>query len=180
MPIQSKVVLPGWESAIPGVFSRVIGVNINTQTCVVTLKIRDWATKNAAQKILTKKEDPLPDPDFDPNDPVHVAQWEAAGSPDPKALDVHGNKWKPSLGLVSVSYFWDGEKTAQPYLQEREIILSHELALAVATHSVAGDTPKPPADALESMTAQLYLAAMATGKFEEPEAVSGLDPKVPD
>lgn len=175
MPIQSKVKIPGFKSAISGVFSRVIEATINTQTGQTTLKIRDWADAEAGQKVLDKFEVPIPDPEFDPANPRHVEIWEAAGKPDLEKLDAHGDKWKPTLGLSRTEYRWDGEKTVEKPLQDREIALPLELSLAVAAQALEGDTPREPANALEAMTAQLYLAAMATGKFDEPVAVAGLD-----
>ena len=179
MPIQSKVKIEGFKSPIPGVFSRVIGANINTQTGQTILKIRDWADAEAGQKVLDKFETPIPDPAYDSKNPRHVEIWEAAGRPSLTALDAHGEKWRPTLGLTQVEYKWDGEKTAEKPLQDREIVLPIELSLAVAAQALEGATPREPANALEAMTAQLYLAAMATGKFEEPVSVAGLEPLQP-
>lgn len=178
MPIQSKVKIAGFKSPIPGVFSRVVEAKIDTQSGLTTLKIRDWADAEAGQKVLSRIETPIPDPAYDSKNARHKEIWEAAGRPSLTTLDAHGEKWKPSLGLKSVEYRWEG-KTAEAPLQDREIVLPLALSLAVAAQALEGDTPREPANALEAMTAQLYLAAMATGKFEEPVAVAGLAPIQP-
>lgn len=36
-------------------------------------------------------------PDYDPENPAHLAQYVAAGSPDLSELDADGNPWRPTI-----------------------------------------------------------------------------------
>ena len=36
-------------------------------------------------------------PDYDPQNPKHLAQYKAAGSPGLSELDAHGNPWHPTV-----------------------------------------------------------------------------------
>lgn len=36
-------------------------------------------------------------PDYDPQNPKHLAQYKAAGSPDLSELDADGNPWRPTV-----------------------------------------------------------------------------------
>lgn len=163
MAIKSNLSFRGLQ--ITGAYSRVVGAEIDTQVGATTIKIRDWASKEAAAKILDEVRTPLPAPDYDPANPVHIAQWEAAGSPDLAALDAHGEPWRPTVAEYSVEYRWDGSKTAEPALAERTISLPGELAEAVAQLAVPGGAKA------DNLASQLYRAAMASGDFVAAEAV---------
>jgi len=126
--------------------------------------VKDWEDKEAAQKVLSKRSVGVA---FDPKNEAHVAQYEAAGSPDLSELDAHGNPWR----ATELEEYWDGNQTVKPPFQTREIELPLALALAVANKSVPGTPLDQPKNPLDEMTAQLYLALIQVGVGENMKSV---------
>lgn len=153
----------GLSVPVPGAYNRFQKAIIDAYYGT-SLHFKVYKDAASAVRVLDKRSVGAV---YDPNNPDHVAQYEAAGSPDLNELDAHGNPWQPT---VSKEY-WDGQKCVGEALQEREIKLPSEIALAFAAHALVGDLPKVPASALEALTAQAYLAALATGEFVDAVAV---------
>lgn len=153
----------GLQVPVVGAYSRFQRAVIDAFSGT-SLFFKDYKDAASAKRILDKRSVGAV---YDPNNPDHVAQYEAAGSPDFKELDAHGNPWQPTI----LEEYWDGQKCVGEALQEREIKLPSEIALAFAAHALVGDLPKVPAGALEALTAQAYLAALATGEFVDAVAV---------
>lgn len=165
MAIESKATLNfrGLLVPVEGAYSRFVRAVIDS-FYGTKLVFRDYKNSLDAQRKLSRRTVAAT---YDPNNPDHVAQYEAAGSPDLSELDAHGNPW---MATGSEEY-WDGEQTEGEMLQEREVQLSSEIALAFAAQALTGPIPQQPKDALEALTAQAYLAAIATGEFPEAKAV---------
>jgi hypothetical protein len=162
MAIESKATLDfkGLKVEVTGAYSRFVRAVVDA-FYGTKLIFRD---KEAAKKKLSKRSIGVT---YDPENPDHVAQYEAAGSPDLSELDAHGNPWR----ATETEEYWDGKSTDGELLQEREVQLSSEIALAFAAQALTGPLPQQPKDALEALTAQAYLAAIATGEFPEAKAV---------
>jgi hypothetical protein len=165
LAIESKATLDfkGIKVDVVGAYSRftraIIDVFSGTK-----LVFRDYKDKDAATRKMSKRSIGV---DYDQANPDHVAQYEAAGSPDLSELDANGKPWR----ATEIEEYWDGNQTEGELLQEREVQLSSEIALAFAAQALTGTLPQQPKDALEMLTAQAYLAAIATGEFPEAKAV---------
>ena len=167
MAIESKATLDfkGIKVEVPGAYSRFTRAIIDAHSGT-KLVFRDYKDKAAATRKMSERSIGA---DYDPTNPAHVAQWEAYLSkpgPNPPATPEEA-QWRPTV----LEQYWDGQATEGELLQEREVKLSSEIALAFAAHALVGELPQQPKDALEAMTAQAYLAAIATGQFPEAKAV---------
>jgi hypothetical protein len=170
MAIESKAKIKGFPSLIPGVYSRVVSANIDTQKTKVTIQVKDWASKEAAKKVFDTLKRPVVT-EYDPENPDHVERYEAMfpdveTRPDPMVLDAHGKR-RQFLDYEEYQE-WDGQKTEEPAIGDRTIVLPLELALAVAQMAVPGANP---GKQIDDMASQLYRAAMLTGEFIDAVAV---------
>lgn len=188
---------------VAGGYSRIVGFSGaafqeehifgTPQAPSVDLRIRDWASKEAAEKVYEPEREELGEDfdseaydgpgelsfetrkrlvgaDYDSKNPEHVAQYEAAGSPDFSELDAHGNPWMPTVEEGYRFWFLTTQvyrgKTALPHIRERTVKLPVEIALQVVTHTVPGKNPQ---DNFETLASELYRAAMLSGAFVEPK-----------
>lgn len=167
MAIESKATLDfkGLKVEVPGAYSRFTRAIIDA-FYGTKLVFRDYKDKEAATRKLSKRSIGA---DYDPANPEHVAQWESYKVAHETNQDVTPEEvsWRPTVD----EFFWDGQQTEGELLQEREVQLSSEIALGFAAQALTGPLPQQPKDALEALTAQAYLAAIATGEFPEAKAV---------
>ena len=162
------------------------------QTPKVSLRFGEWANKDAAEKIYEPESSKIGESEtqeyeysgpgelsfvekkrvvgvaYDPQNPDHVAQYEAAGKPSLEEIDAHGNPWMVTeeqlyFEVVETLHVWRG-KTAQPMIRERKVDLPLEQALQVVAGTVPGKNPQETYDTLAS---KLYRAAMLSGLFKE-------------
>jgi len=170
MAIENKLKIKGFPVAIPGVYSRVVGANINTQLAKVSITVKDWASKDAAKKVLDDKKRMVAT-EYDENNADHVARYEVLfpdkdARPDPLVLDAYGKKYQ--FTDYEAYQEWDGQKTVEPSINDRTIELPTELALAVAQMAVPGVNP---GKQIDDMVSQLYRAAILSGEFEDAVSV---------
>lgn len=162
---------------------------------VVAIQFRDYESLEAAQKVYVEQKsneeyvgDPaeysgygklvaeertrVADLAYNPEDPEHVAQYEAAGSPDLEELDADGNPWKPTVYETYNVYFevveiWQGATVGEP-IQDREFKLPLTQAIQVLMMAVPGKNPE---ENYNELVSALYRAAMLSGEFPEAKAV---------
>lgn len=151
----STVKFRGAEFPNAGTYSRFFRAEISKSG--VTLLFKDYFNTTAAEKVVQQVR-PKIAPDYDPENPMHKAQWEAAGKPDLKQLDANGDPWRPTVFEEK----WDGETCKEKPLQERRIMLSEELAAQYLS---------TPCATLDEAVALAYRVAADSGEFADAEAI---------
>jgi len=169
----------------------------NPQEPSVELTLRDWASKDGAEKVYEEEKTQLgehpegiADPEnykgpgvlefevksrlvgvtFDPENLEHVAQYEAAGSPPLDQLDAHGNPW---MATVSENYkIW----TLVLQVYRGKTVLPHiqerilHLPIELALAVLSHNVPgENPQEQYDTLASELYRAAMLSGAFVDPK-----------
>ena len=151
----SKVKFRGAEFPNAGTYSRLHKIEMDKNE--VAILFRDYASPEAAEKIMRQVR-PQVAPEYDAKNPLHKAQWEAAGRPNLKKLDAHGDPWRPTV----FDERWDGETCKEKPLQERRIVLSEELATQFLS---------TPCASYDEAIALAYRLATASGEFIDAEEI---------
>jgi len=109
-------------------------------------------------------------PDYDPQNPAHLAQYNAAGAPDLSELDADGNPWRPTAyELVEVPDPIEtfGLDEADPLFTTKLQILQTEHAEQKAAQEAAALAAKLAAD--EALTAKAVAVKKLTAKGKSVE-----------
>lgn len=171
MAVESKVKIDykGLEVLAPAAYSRFLRAIIDAVSGT-ELVFADYPSAEAATKIMSKRPAAV---DYDPGNPVQKAQYEEEMAKYVAAGNLQlwesaaSQSWRPTVA----EEYWDGKTTVGEALQEREVPLPSDIALAFAAQALVGELPREPKDALEMLTAQAYLAAIAAGAFVDAKAV---------
>lgn len=163
----------------------------------VQIHFREYESKEASEKVWEEVRIPFEgDPetyagpgqieslpiiqfvgeDYDPKNPEHKRQYDeqkaafdSSSAPDKVPFEVQIASWKPSVQKIVgythtlVTEVWNGKCVGEP-LRERTFELPLLLALQVVQMQVPGSNPQ---EAFDTLTSQLYRAAVQAGAFGE-------------
>lgn len=165
LTLRAKVGSIDTMAEVPGGVSRFLKLEVHA-TSGTSIFFRDYSSAEAAEKVLSEEWEEL-EIDYDPSNEEHERIRTTNNISKEDAIK-HG--WKLASRRL-VREYWDGYKTVEPPLQEREVKLTTELALQLAASALKGVVPDQPSNALAAMISQAYLAAVATGEFPDARAI---------